>query len=280
MKNYQFITIIVLILLGIWSTHYILSKMPEKLTANMLAIEYDKVWGMENYVKLNQINKQQVISWLKQFEAQNWKVNISNNVVNNNLNKKVNKNIVSKDKVNSILNSVFTLWDKNSDIVWLEYSDLECPYCKKLHESWVIDKILKDYNWKVSFVFKQFPLTRIHPQSLVKAELALCVWQLWSEQKYYDFIKEVYKKSWTNVNLLKITSDLGIDNEKIKKCIESKKNFSLVNLQEQEWNSNFWIKGTPWNVLLNKKTWEWVLLPWAYSYPDFKKAIDSLLKNN
>jgi len=69
----EFLTIIVLILVWIWSTHYILSKqtnkIAEKVTQNMLKIEYNKVWGEENYKKLNVIQKEQIKGFLKQYET-------------------------------------------------------------------------------------------------------------------------------------------------------------------------------------------------------------------
>ena len=73
-QNIQFISVISLILVWFASVHYGLMNQSEKVVWKMLAIEYDKVWGMENYVKLNQIQKAQIVAWLQQFEAQNGEV--------------------------------------------------------------------------------------------------------------------------------------------------------------------------------------------------------------
>jgi protein-disulfide isomerase len=279
MKNYQFIVLILLILLWIGSTHYILSKLPEKLTANMLAIEYDKVWGMENYIKLNEINKQQIIAWLKQYEAQNWKVKTNTN------NSIVNWNVLNWEFIKKITQeNVHILWNPDAEISWVEYSDLECPYCKKLHESWTIEKILKEYDWKVNFIFKQFPLTSIHPQAAMEAEVALCVGELAWSKKYHDFIMKVYNGSKTNgksydlESISRIAWDLWVDSKKLSECIKTWKYKNLVSLQLNEGNKIFGITGTPWNVLINKKTWKWDKLPGAYPYEAFKQKIDSLLK--
>ena len=279
MKNYQFITLVVLILLWIGSTHYILSKIPTKITANMLAIEYDKVWWMENYVKLNQINKQQIIAWLKAYEQQNWQIKAQPQAqVNNNWNK------ISLEQVKKITwENVYILWNPEAEISWVEYSDLECPYCKKLHESGVIEWILKKYNWKVNFIFKQFPLTRIHPQAPMEAEAALCVWELAGDKKYYDFITNVY--AWSQVNwrsysvdsISKLAWKMWIDEQKVSECIKSWKYKNLTWLQLNEWAKIFGITWTPWNVLINNKTWNWEKLPWAYPASSFITKIDWLL---
>ena len=285
MKNYQFITIIVLILLWIGSTHYIISKIPEKVTANMLAIEYNKVGWMQNYEKLTKIQREQIIAWLKQYEAQNWTIKPSNVVKTQNAVKEniAKWNTISQDTISKIEKSSYILWNKDAEISWVEYSDLECPYCKRLHESGSIEKILKQYNWKVNFIYKQFPL-RFHPKAQIEAEAALCVWELAGDSKYYDFIQNVYKNSLSNGNsytkemLIDLAEKLWIDKNKISSCISSWKYTQEAKRQLQEWSSLFGITWTPWNVFINNKTWEWKKLPWAYPYNSFKSVVDSLLK--
>jgi protein-disulfide isomerase len=38
------------------------------------------------------------------------------------------------------------LGNQDAEISFVEYSDLECPFCKKLHESGTIEQILKQYD--------------------------------------------------------------------------------------------------------------------------------------
>ena len=45
-----------------------------------------------------------------------------------------------------------------SKVIVLEYSDLECPFCKKFHTDTMND-IYKKYDGKVGFAFRHFPLT-------------------------------------------------------------------------------------------------------------------------
>jgi len=88
----EFITLLVLIILWIWSTHYIIAKqsniIADKVTKNMLQIEYNKVWWEENFKKLNEIQKKQIKWFLKQYENQNKTPTISPNTnTNTNTNK-------------------------------------------------------------------------------------------------------------------------------------------------------------------------------------------------
>ena len=278
MKNYQFISLVVLILLGIGSTHYVISKIPEKVTSNILKIEYDKVGWMKNYMKLNEIQRKQTELFLKQYEAQNGKIKIPK--------QEENTNKISLEQAKKITKEwTYILWNPNAEVTWVEYSDLECPFCKRLHESWTIEEILKNYNWKVNFIYKQFPLVQLHPQAPMEAEAALCVWELAWAKKYYEFIQKVYEgsearwNSYTKESISKLWWTIWIPEKKLLSCIESGKFKDRVQAEIKEGSSLFRITWTPGNVLINNKTGKWDKLPWAYPASAFKQKIDSLLSN-
>ena len=292
----QFIVLIILILIWIGSTHYILSKIPEKIVANMLLIEYDKVGWMENYVKINKIQKEQIKTWLKQYEAQNGQAQVivpvaDDSIVETNSDKELNEiensidewSEVKYDAFKDVIDWSYILWNANAEISWVEYSDLECPFCKRLHESGTIEEVMKAYDWKVNFIFKQFPLSS-HAQAPMEAEAALCAWDLGWSEKYYDFIKIVYLKSKTNWNsftkksISKLWASIGLDEDKLLSCINSGKFKSRANAEMSEGQNLFGITWTPGNVLINNKTGKWDKLPGAYPTSAFKEKIDSLLK--
>jgi len=278
----QFIAVIILILVWIGSTHYVISKIPEKVTANMLAIEYDKVGWMENYVKINKIQKEQIIAGLKQYEAQNWKVQAPKAKVQQVPSNTWNKiSLETAKKVTS--KNTYTLGNPDAEITWVEYSDLECPFCKKLHNSWTIGEVMKAYGDKVNFVFKQFPLG-FHANAPKEAEAVLCAWELWGSEKYYSYINTIFERTrwngtWFALSaLVPLAKELGLDESKFKTCLDSGKYASQVQTEMAEGQSLFWITWTPWNVLINNKTGKWDKLPGAYPTASFKQKIDSLLK--
>lgn len=279
MKKVQFISIVVLIVVWVSSIQYTISKLPEKIVASMLAIEYDKVWGIENYVKISNITREQTIKWLEQYEAQNGQIQVPDS--NNNEN---TLNKISLEQAKKVTwDNTYILWNPNAEITFIEYSDLECPFCKKLHEAGTIDKILKEYDWKVNFIFKQFALS-FHAQAPMEAEAALCVWDLAWWKKYYEFIEKTFQgsqangRSYTKETMADLWASIWVDRSKLLACINSGKNKALADSQLNEWKNLFGITGTPWNVFLNNKTGEWDKLPWAYPFESFKQKIDLLLK--
>ncbi len=73
----------------------------------------------------------------------------------------------------------------------LEYSDLECPFCKQFHETMI--EIMTEYGptGKVAWAYRHFPLS-IHPQAIPDAEAAECIGALNGEAAFWDFITQVF----------------------------------------------------------------------------------------
>src|SRR5262249_49193910 len=53
----------------------------------------------------------------------------------------------------------------------VEFSDFQCPFCAQSKD--LVDQVLKAYPKDVNFVYKQFPLTTIHPFALGAAKAAV-----------------------------------------------------------------------------------------------------------
>jgi len=52
----------------------------------------------------------------------------------------------------------------------VEYGDYQCPYCGAAHP--VVKRLQKTLGKKLRFVFRNFPLTQMHPYALMAAEAA------------------------------------------------------------------------------------------------------------
>lgn len=61
---------------------------------------------------------------------------------------------------------------KNAKVTIIEYSDFECPFCQRAFTT--IEEVLKAYPKDVKLVYKQLPLTSIHPNAQRAAEASLC----------------------------------------------------------------------------------------------------------
>jgi len=68
----------------------------------------------------------------------------------------------------------------------VNYDDLECPYCARMHEE-LFPATLDHYKGMVRFVYKDFPLVEIHPWAMHAAVNANCLADQ-SNDAYWTFI--------------------------------------------------------------------------------------------
>ena len=66
--------------------------------------------------------------------------------------------------------------NKNASIVLIEYSDLECPFCKVFHTT--LNQMLSTYEDKVMLVYRHFPLDSLHSKARKEAEASVCAAKL------------------------------------------------------------------------------------------------------
>jgi protein-disulfide isomerase len=100
----------------------------------------------------------------------------------------------------------------------VEFSDFECPFCKTVVPT--LEQITQKYGKEVRLVFRQFPLTSIHPNAQKAAEAALCA----NEQgKFWEMHDAMFKdQKALAVPALKTTAGgLGIDQAKFDQCLDS-----------------------------------------------------------
>lgn len=67
-------------------------------------------------------------------------------------------------------------------IVLLEFSDFQCPYCGKAHQT--LKQFMATHKDKVTLVYKHLPLTQIHPQAMPAAKAA---WAAGQQGKFWEF---------------------------------------------------------------------------------------------
>src|SRR6476661_9272724 len=69
----------------------------------------------------------------------------------------------------------FWVGDKNASISLVEFGDYESEACAKANE--VVKKLLAEFEGKLKFNFRHFPLTKIHQRSMKAAEASIAASQ-------------------------------------------------------------------------------------------------------
>ncbi len=75
-------------------------------------------------------------------------------------------------------------------VVVVNYDDFECPYCSRMH-AMLFPEILKEYGDRVTFIYKDYPLSEIHPWAIHAAVDANCLASQ-NADAYWDFADQVH----------------------------------------------------------------------------------------
>lgn len=88
---------------------------------------------------------------------------------------------------------------KKAPVAIVEFSDYECPFCKKFHQD-TFDKLVKEYadTGKAVISFRDFPLSFHDPNATLEAATAECVRREKGDKAYFSFGKAVYEGTQAN----------------------------------------------------------------------------------
>ncbi len=101
------------------------------------------------------------------------------------------------------------LGDKDASVTIVEFSDYECPFCKR-HFDDTFPQLVKNYvdTGKVKIVYRDFPLSFHDPMATKEAVAANCAREQGGDKMYFEFHDEIFKRTVSNGN--------GLDDAKIK----------------------------------------------------------------
>jgi protein-disulfide isomerase len=79
---------------------------------------------------------------------------------------------------------------KAAKVVVVNFDDFECPYCSRMHQT-LFPEIFKEYGDRVTFIYKDYPLTEIHPWAIHAAVDANCLADQ-NGDAYWDFADTIH----------------------------------------------------------------------------------------
>jgi protein-disulfide isomerase len=101
--------------------------------------------------------------------------------------------------------------NKTAPVTLVEFGDYESEACAKVNE--VVKKLLEEYEGKIRFNFRHFPLTRIHQRSLKAAEAAVAASQ---EGKFWEMHNVIFanRRNLGTTSLKLYSKEAGVKNKK------------------------------------------------------------------
>jgi protein-disulfide isomerase len=163
----------------------------------------------------------------------------------------------------------------HAQVTIVEYADLECPMCGKLHQ-FLEKELLPKYGDKVRVIFKEFPLVQIHDWSLTAAIANECVYEV-KPDAFAPYRSVIFaNQASTNVTnvrdtLLGYADQVGVDRVRLAGCLDSKASLPRVEEGTRE-GKHLEITSTP-TCFINGRMLVGFPSPDAYY-----KAVDAALK--
>jgi protein-disulfide isomerase len=108
---------------------------------------------------------------------------------------RVTKFDLTKDPYSAVMSKIDvtgrpTRGAKNAKVVVVSFDDFECPYCSRMHQA-LFPEILKEYGDRVTFIYKDYPLSEIHPWAIHAAVDANCL-AAQNGDAYWDFADYIH----------------------------------------------------------------------------------------
>ena len=183
---------------------------------------------------------------------------------------------VNAEQITSIDLSTLRHIQGTGDFTLIEYTDLECPFCKKFHPT--VQAVMKDYDGKMRYSMKNFPLN-IHPQARKEALAAECAGQ---QNKFFEFVDAIFAVTPSNNGLeesvlFDTAATLGLKEDQFKTCLETESLAQEVANDAVEAQATGGT-GTPHTIIVDKDGKIITGIRGSISEKQLRDAIDSVLK--
>jgi protein-disulfide isomerase len=159
----------------------------------------------------------------------------------------------------------------------VEYTDPECPFCKRFHDT--MKQVMDEYGktGKVAWIYRNFPLDQLHSKARNEAAAVECAGELGGDDKFWAYADRLYEVTPSNngldpAELPKIAQYVGLDTAKFNTCLASGK--YAKHIEEDVQNATaIGGQGTPWSVVIgvNGKKYP---LSGAQPYESVKQLIE------
>lgn len=130
----------------------------------------------------------------------------------------------------------------DAPIVIVEFSDFQCPFCTKWHNETYLP-LLEEYPDQIKLVYRNFPLTSLHPDAYLSAEAAMCAGD---QGRYWDYHEALFESIYglSQDALKQYAEELALDTVSFDECLDSHKYQDFVRA-DMEYAMSIGVQSTP-----------------------------------
>jgi protein-disulfide isomerase len=150
----------------------------------------------------------------------------------------------------------------------VEYGDYQCPYCGEAYP--IVRDLQSTFRGKLRFVFRNFPLTNVHPYALGAAEAAEAVALQGHFWPMYDLLYE-HQYELEEEALLSYAEQAGADPAKVARAVRRGTTRARVDA-DLETGVRSGVIGTP-TFFINEHRYDG-----AWDYTNFERFLKGILE--
>lgn len=195
-----------------------------------------------------------------------------------------NKDVAKEDVIETgaprqVSEADYIRGNPNAPILMVEYSDYDCPFCKQFHDT--MKQVVEEFgvDGQVAWVYRQFPLAQLHPNSPKIAEAAMCVGDLGGNDAFWKFTDLVFEQREveepTNVTKLgDYAVKAGVNIDEFNACTSSGRMKAVVEASIED-GFNIGARGTPYTLLIAGN--QQAVINGAQSYTTVRGIVSNLI---
>ena len=158
-----------------------------------------------------------------------------------------------------------------SDVLLIEYSDYECPYCARFHP--VVQSLVE--SGEVEWVYRHLPLKKIHASAMEGALIAECARTYQSDDAFWEYTDAVFSSLKKSVAVYRdIGKSVGLTEGQMDNCLTGgSEAMAVVQLHISDARV-LGVIGTPGSFLVNKRTGVFRVVPGAMPLDPLRELVE------
>tara|TARA_R110002167_G_scaffold204404_9_gene408529 strand:- start:9967 stop:10743 length:777 start_codon:yes stop_codon:yes gene_type:complete len=166
-----------------------------------------------------------------------------------------------------------------SRVTLREFSDLECPWCKKMHQD--LKKVVDGSQGVINWEFMHYPLGRHNPVAANEAMAVECVANQYDNRTAWAFMDKVFDQTLSNgrgADIPKLAQSLGLNGTRLQNCITTAPHREVIH-QNFSSGKQKGVTATPAIELVDNQTGRTAMIK-GYKTPEqLLQAIQSFLSS-
>lgn len=194
----------------------------------------------------------------------------------------------SPENVNPVTENDHIKGNPNAQILLIEYSDFDCPFCKLFHDS--MNQLMDEFGTggRVAWVYRQFPIESLHPNAPMISQSSECVAKLGGNDAFWKFTDSLYEsrklitledgrqniEPTDTTKIPELVEGAGVELDAFNTCMDSNETQADV---EEDFNNavDIGARGTPHTIIVVGD--QVGVINGAQPYDDIKRNVQNLL---